>query len=108
MADGGKMCVDLCVRKAENFQTVSGENGSALRVIGHPLGFVVLGAIDFNDQLGGITVEIDDERANDTLAIDFSGVALEEEVPELALLRGHVVAQFAGAGEELVVFGGMG
>ena len=66
------------------------------RIISKPLRFIMLRAIQFNDQSGRSTVKVHDESADNPLFINFYWIFVEKKVPGLTLMGCHLPAKPSG------------
>ena len=68
------------------------------------LRFIMLRAIQFNDQSGRSTVKVHDESADDSLFVNFYWIFAEIKVPELTLVGCHLPAKPPGIFQLGIVF----
>lgn len=81
-----KIPVDIPVGESQNLQPKRHQELRTFRIISKPLRFIMLRAIQFNDQSGRSTVKVHDESADNPLFINFYWIFVEKKVPELTLM----------------------
>src|SRR5690348_8150836 len=96
MENAGDVTHYVVVPEANYAETLGFDEGGAGGVLGLRGG--VLTAVEFDDELGGVTGEVADVRADgDLLAPVVARQAFTKGAPEDALGIGHVLAQAAGS-----------
>ncbi len=95
-ADCGKICVNVSVGKANNFQSTGIQDGRPLGIAGKSLFLVMLETVDFDDELCLMAVKINDESIYGFLALKADGVRSQKKVPEFSFFRRHVLSQLFG------------
>ena len=91
-----KIPVDIPVGESQNLQPKRHQELRTFRIISKPLRFIMLRAIQFNDQSGRSTVKVHDESADNPLFINFYWIFAEKKVPELTLMGCHLPAKSPG------------
>ena len=91
-----KIPVDIPVGESQNLQPKRHQELRTFRIISKPLRFIMLRAIQFNDQSGRSTVKVHDESADNPLFINFYWIFAEKKVPELTLMGCHLPAKPSG------------
>ena len=91
-----KIPVDIPVGESQNLQPKRHQELRTFRIISKPLRFIMLRAIQFNDQSGRSTVKVHDESADNPLFINFYWIFVEKKVPELTLMGCHLPAKPSG------------
>ena len=81
---------------ADNNQPTRHQELRTFRIISKPPRFIMLRAIQFNDQSGRSTVKVHDESADNPLFINFYWIFAEKKVPELTLMGCHLPAKSPG------------
>ena len=72
-AHTAKILVDIPVGESQNLQPKRHQKLRTFRIISKPLRFIMLRAIQFNDQSGRSTVKVHDESADNPLFVNFTG-----------------------------------
>ena len=93
-----KMGVHIVIAEAKHLKTEAVKISGSRLIPGLLLRLIMLGAIDFNDELVPGSVKIDDIIAELLLPAELGGAGTEVVVPEMALLGRHFPAQLAGIG----------
>ena len=88
--------VNIPVGESQNLQPKRHQELRTFRIISKPLRFIMLRAIQFNDQSGRSTVKVHDESADNPLFINFYWIFVEKKVPELTLMGCHLPAKPSG------------
>ena len=88
--------VNIPVGESQNLQPKGHQELRTFRIISKPLRFIMLRAIQFNDQSGRSTVKVHDESADNPLFINFYWIFVEKKVPELTLMGCHLPAKPSG------------
>ena len=88
--------VNIPVGESQNLQSKRHQELRTFRIISKPLRFIMLRAIQFNDQSGRSTVKVHDESADNPLFINFYWIFVEKKVPELTLMGCHLPAKPSG------------
>ena len=78
--------VNILVGESQNLQPKRHQKLRTFRIISKPLRFIMLRAIQFNDQSGRSAVKVHDESADNPLFINFYWIFVEKKVPELTLI----------------------
>ena len=91
-----KIPVYIPVGESQNLQPKRHQELRTFRIISKPLRFIMLRAIQFNDQSGRSAVKVYDESANNPLFINFYWIFAEKKVPELTLMGCHLPAKPSG------------
>ena len=91
-----KIPVDIPVGESQNLQPKRHQELRTFRIISKPLRFIMLRAIQFNDQSGRSTVKVHDESADNPLFINFYWIFAEKKVPELTLMGCYLPAKSPG------------
>ena len=91
-----KIPVDIPVGESQNLQPKRHQELRTFSIISKPLRFIMLRAIQFNDQSGRSTVKVHDESADNPLFINFYWIFAEKKVPELTLMGCHLPAKLPG------------
>ena len=91
-----KIPVDIPVGESQNLQPKRHQELRTFRIISKPLRFIMLRAIQFNDQSGRSTVKVHDESADNPLFINFYWIFAEKKVPELTLMGVSSPCEVAG------------
>ena len=95
-AHTAKILVDIPVGKSQNLQPKRHQKLRTFRIISKPLRFIMLRAIQFNDQSGRSTVKVHDESADNPLFVNFYWISAEKKIPELTLVGCHLPAKPSG------------
>ena len=88
--------VNIPVGESQNLQPKRYQELRTFSIISKPLRFIMLRAIQFNDQSGRSTVKVHDESADNPLFINFYWIFVEKKVPELTLMGCHLPAKPSG------------
>ena len=88
--------VDIPVGESQNLQSKRHQELRTFRIISKSLRFIMLRAIQFNDQSGRSAVKIHDESADNPLFVNFYWIFAEKKVPELTLVGCHLPAKPPG------------
>ena len=99
VANTFKIQVYILIGKAQYLQMIARQKAAALGIAGQTLFGEVLGAVQFDNQLRSVAVEVYNERPDCFLALEPHRVAAEEFVPKPVFLPGGFFAQFPGAGD---------
>ena len=91
-----KIPVDIPVGESQNLQPKRHQELRTFRIISKPLRFIMLRAIQFNDQSGRSTVKVHDESADNPLFVNFYWISAEKKIPELTLVGCHLPAKPSG------------
>ena len=91
-----KLSVDIPVGKSQNLQPKRRQELRTFSIISKPLRFIMLRAIQFNDQSGRSTVKVHNESADNPLFVNFYWIFAEEKIPELTLVGRHLPAKPPG------------
>ncbi len=92
-AHSTKIPVDIPVGKSQNLQAKSRQELRTFRIISKPLGFIMLRAVQFNNQSGRSTVKIHNEFTNNPLFVNLYRIFAQEKIPELTLMGCHLPAK---------------
>ena len=95
-AHTAKIPVDLPVGESQDLQTKIRQELRAFSIICKRLWFIMLRAIQFNDQSGRSAVKIHDESADDPLFVNFDWIFAQKEIPEFPFVWCHLPAELAG------------
>ena len=95
-AHTAKIPVDIPVGKSQNLQPKRHQELRTFRIISKPLRFIMLRAIQFNDQSGRSTVKVHDESADNPLFVNFYWISAEKKISELTLVGCHLPAKPSG------------
>ena len=76
-----KIPVDIPVGESQNLQPKRHQELRTFRIISKSLRFIMLRAIQFNDQSGRSTVKVHDESADNPLFINFYWIFAEKKGP---------------------------
>ena len=95
-ANCGKFCVYVSVGKAKNFQPVGGQNCCPFDIVGKSLLFIVLRAVDFDDQFCFCTEKVNDKTVNRNLPAKPKGILIQKIIPKMPLLRCCIFPQRLG------------
>lgn len=98
-----KLGIDVPVRKAKHLDSILLQDGGAFLVIGKSLLGVVLGAVKFNHQFGGMAVKIHNKPADCFLTLETDGIMTQEVIPEMVFLFGCVFSQFFCPGNQIAL-----
>ena len=88
--------VNIPVGESQNLQSKRHQELRTFRIISKPLRFIMLRAIQFNDQSGRSTVKAHDESANDPLFVNLYWIFAQKKIPELTFVGGHLPAKLPG------------
>ena len=99
-----KISVDIPVGESQNIQPKRHQELRTFGIISKPLRFIMLRAIQFNDQSGRSTVKVHDESADDPLFVNFYWISAEKKIPELTLVGCHLPAKPPGIFQLGIVF----
>ena len=91
-----KIPVDIPVGESQNLQPKRHQELRTFRIISKPLRFIMLRAIQFNDQSGRSAVKVHDESADNPLFVNFYWISAEKKIPELTLVGRHLPAKPPG------------
>ena len=91
-----KIPVDIPVGESQNLQPKRHQELRTFRIISKPLRFIMLRAIQFNDQSGRSAVKVHDESADNPLFVNFCWIFAQKKVPELTLMGCHLPAKPSG------------
>ena len=91
-----KIPVDIPVGESQNLQPKRHQELRTFRIISKPLRFIMLRAIQFNDQSGRSTVKVHDESADNPLFVNFYWIFAEKKIPELTFVGCHLPAKPSG------------
>ena len=80
-AHAAKIHINISVGKTQDLQSKRCQKCGTLRIIGHPLGLIVLRTIQFNNQLGRSTIKVYDKSPDDSLFINLHRIFAEEKIP---------------------------
>ena len=98
-----KVTVNVCVTESNDCQAEVGQILISVHVPLSFVGFIVLGTVQFNDQLCTGTVEIHNIMAELLLSAKCSGVRFQEVIPKVPLLPSHLATQFLRIGLVITV-----
>ena len=88
--------VYIPVRESQNLQPKGHQELRTFSIISKPLRFVMLRAIQFNDQSGRSAVKVHDESADNPLFVNFYWIFAEKKIPELTFVGCHLPAKPSG------------
>ena len=88
--------VNIPVGESQNLQSKRHQELRTFRIISKPMRFIMLRAIQFNDQSGRSTVKIYDESADDPLFVDLYWIFAQKKIPELPFVGRHLPAKPPG------------
>ena len=88
--------VNIPVGESQNLQSKRHQELRTFRIISKPLRFIMLRAIQFNDQSGRSAVKVHDESADNPLFVNFYWIFAEKKIPELTFVGGHFPAKPSG------------
>ena len=95
-AHAAEISVDLPVGESQDLQTKIRQELRAFSIICKRLWFIMLRAIQFNDQSGRGTVKVHDESADDPLFVNLYRIFAQKQIPELTLVGCQFPAQLPG------------
>ena len=90
--DAFKILVDLQIRVAKNGQAKLIQIVIPLLIDGFPRSLIVLRPVQFNDELCGGAVKINDIGSNHFLAMNGNREVLQKIIPKMPLLLCHVAS----------------
>ena len=90
--NGSEFMVNLCVCKPQHTKTLFGHKGVSPSVVFQSIRLKVAATVQFNDQLGGSTIEICDVGAKGLLAAKMSRMSAQKQIPQFSLLWSHITA----------------
>jgi len=99
-----KIPVNILIGKSQNLQTKSLQKLRALSIINHPLRFIMLRSIQFNNQFGRCAVKVHDKPADNPLLVNFYRISAEKEIPKLTFMGCHLSSKLPGIFQLGVVF----
>ena len=88
--------VNIPVGESQNLQPKRHQKLRTFSIISKPLSFIMLRAIQFNDQSGLSTVKVHDESADNPLLVNFYRIFAEKKIPELTFVGRHLPAKPPG------------
>ena len=88
--------VYIPVGESQNLQPKRHQELRTFSIISKPLRFIMLRAIQFNDQSGRSTVKVHNESADNPLFVYFYWIFAKKKIPELTLVRCHLPAKPPG------------
>ena len=88
--------VNIPVGESQNLQPKGHQELRTFRIISKPLRFIMLRAIQFNDQSGRSAVKVHDESADNPLLVNFYRIFAEKKIPELTFVGCHFPAKPSG------------
>ena len=88
--------VNIPVGESQNLRPKRHQELRTFRIISKPLRFIMLRAIQFNDQSGRSAVKVHDESADNPLFINFYWIFAEKKMPELTFVGCHFPAKPSG------------
>ena len=88
--------VNIPVGESQNLQPKRHQELRTFCIISKPLRFIMLRAIQFNDQSGRSAVKVHDESADNPLFVNFYWISAEKKIPELTLVGCHLPAKPSG------------
>ena len=91
-----KIPVDIPVGESQNLQPKRHQELRTFRIISKSLRFIMLRAIQFNDQSGRSTVKVHNESADNPLFINFYWIFAEKKIPEFPFVGCHLPAKPPG------------
>ena len=89
--------VDIPVGESQNLQPKRHQELRTFSIISKPLRFVMLRAIQFNDQSGRSAVKVHYGSADHSLFVHLCWISAEKKIPELALVGRHLSCEAVGA-----------
>ena len=91
-----KIPVDIPVGESQNLQPKRHQELRTFSIISKPLRFIMLRAIQFNDQSCRSAVKVHDESADNPLFVNFCWIFAEKKIPELTFMGRHLSAKPPG------------
>ena len=88
--------VDIPVGESQNLQPKRHQELRTFSIISKSLRFVMLRAIQFDDQSGRSAVKVHDESADNPLFVNFCWIFAEKKIPELTFMGRHLPAKPPG------------
>ena len=93
-ADPLKISLHIKIGEANHFQPILFQNCSPLLIPFDALLFIVLGTVQFYDQLCSMAIEVCNKVVDGFLPLKPHGIAAQKIVPEMIFLFGCALAQF--------------